>query len=692
MATEQEPGSSPWHAGESRLQQRLGVAERMAVFGRKVIRDYLPDQHRAFYGQLPFLLAGVVDADGNPWATVLEGQPGFLSSPDTKALRIGALPGPGDPAGPALKPGSAVGLLGIEPHTRRRNRLNGTVTALDGTGFLVGVDQAFGNCPQYIQTRTLSFAHQPGRQTTVAAEHGKELDDAARATIASADTFFIASYVDLGDSATGRAVDVSHRGGKPGFIRIDGNVLTIPDFAGNLHFNTLGNLLLNPRAGLTFVDFITGDLLQLTGSTELVLEGDEVAAFQGAERLWRLKVEQFVRRRGALALRGKFGEYSPNSLLTGTWAEADGRRAAAALLRAWRPFRVARIVRESTSIVSFHLEPADGAGLPAFQAGQHLPIRLRLAENAPALIRTYTLSAAPSDGDFRISVKREGAASSYLHDRVSVGDLLDVRAPEGGFVVDAAERRPLVLISAGVGITPMLAMLRHVVYEGLRTRGMRQTWFLHSARTAAERPFDTELAALTELGNGAIQVLRALSQPDSSTTQGVDYDYRGRLSADLLQAVLPFGDFDFYLCGPGAFTQDLYDGLRALRVPDDRIHAEAFGPSTLKRSQDPGQAAPLPALAPPATEPVHVVFARSGKEARWLPGSGTLLELAEARGLTPEFSCRGGTCGTCRTPVLSGEVTYRTPPTAPVGSGASLICCAVPAAGQGPDARLVLDL
>jgi predicted pyridoxine 5'-phosphate oxidase superfamily flavin-nucleotide-binding protein len=324
---ESEPGSSPWHAGETQLQQRVGVAERMAVFGSKVIRDYLPDQHRAFYGQLPFLLVGVVDADGNPWATVLEGRAGFLSSPDADTLRISALPNPGDPARLALGLGSAVGLLGIELQTRRRNRLNGTVTAVDGTGFLVGVDQAFGNCPQYIQTRTLSFANQPGQKAAVPVERGPSLDDAARATIASADTFFIASYVDIGadtiDRAARRGVDVSHRGGKPGFIRIDGDVLTIPDFAGNLHFNTLGNLLLNPRAGLTFVDFTTGDLLQLTGSTELVLEGDEVAAFQGAERLWRLRVEQFVRRRGALALRGTFGEYSPRLLRTGSWAEAD---------------------------------------------------------------------------------------------------------------------------------------------------------------------------------------------------------------------------------------------------------------------------------------------------------------------------------------------------------------------------------
>ena len=683
---------SPWHQGERRIQERLGVADRMEVFGRKVIRDYLPDEYRAFFGQLPFLAVGAVDETGAPWATLLDGAPGFVSSPDPRTLRIGGSPGIDDPLRAAIVTGAPVGLLGIELHTRRRNRMNGHVAACDREGFAVTVEHAFGNCPQYIQTRAVSFVRVPEAPPDRLVVRAPALDETARALIAAADTFFVASYLDVDDVRTRRAVDVSHRGGKPGFVRIDGAVLTIPDFAGNLHFNTLGNLLLNPRAGLVFVDFARGDLLQLTGTTEIVFEGEEIAAFQGAERLWRFKVEQIVWRRAALALRGTFGEYSPNSLLTGSWEEAAARREAAALRRSWRPFRVARIVEESTSIRSFHLEPADGAGLPMFEAGQHLPIRLQPSANTPPVIRTYTLSVAPSDGAFRISVKRDGIASQFLHDRVSVGDLLDARAPEGGFTVDAGARRPLVLLSAGVGITPMLAMLRHVVYEGLRTRRVRPTWFIHASRTKHERPFDAELAELAAQGHGGIEVVRVLSQPEDSAAPGSDYEQRGRIDAQLLKAALPFDDYDFYLCGPAAFTQGLYDQLRDLRIPDDRIHAEAFGPSALVRRPDPGMGSAAPAFAPAATQAVHVVFAKSAKEARWTPGSGSLLELAEARGLTPEFSCRGGTCGTCRTEVLEGQVTYLSPPNAAVGPAEGLICCAVPAAGEDPDRRLVLDL
>lgn len=683
--------SGPWHPGEQILQHRLGVAERMESQGRKVIRNFMPDQHRLFYAQLPFIVVGAVDASGTPWATLVEGEPGFVSSPDPTTLRIAAQPGTGDPVGSALATSNSVGMLGIELHTRRRNRANGTVTRLDSQGFEVTVQHAFGNCPQYIQTRTASFVRRPGSKVDAEVERASTLDDAAREMIAAADTFFIASYVDVGSESVRREVDVSHRGGKAGFVRIDGQVLTIPDFAGNLHFNTLGNLLLNPRAGLVFVDFNSGDLLQLAGTTEIVLEGTEISRFQGAERLWRFKVEQMVRRRGVLALRFRFGEYSPNSLMTGSWTQAQAREKAEALHNAWRPFRVARIVQESKTIRSFHLEPEDEAGLPLFQAGQHLPIRLRLAPDAPALIRTYTLSTAPSDGSYRISVKRDGVASQHLHDRIQVGDRLEARAPDGTFTTDAQERRPLVLVSAGVGITPMLAMLRHVLYEGLRIRRIRKTWFLHGARNQAERAFDQELAELVRRGNGAIRWVRALSQPEPGAVQGVDYEHHGRIDVQVLQRVLQLDDYDYCLCGPAAFTQGLYDGLRELRIPDDRIHAEAFGPSTLVRKLDPDPSL-RPALAPAAKEPVHVVFARAGKEARWEPGSGSLLDLAERNGLAPEFSCRGGTCGTCRTRVLDGQVTHVVRHSAATDSGTGLICCAVPAQGETPNAPLVLDL
>ncbi|MEP6971357.1 MAG: pyridoxamine 5'-phosphate oxidase family protein, partial [Betaproteobacteria bacterium] len=451
--------ASPWHDGERAIQQRLGVAQRMEEFGRKVIRDFMPDQHRQFYAQLPLLVLGTVDAEGLPWASVLEGQHGFAHSPDAKALRIDALLWASDPARTGLAPGEPLGLLGIELHSRRRNRLNGRVSAQDVRGLTVAVEQAFGNCPQYIQTRDESSTRRTEWPPDGDAEQLAGLDDAARTMISAADTFFVASYVDPDGDISRRQVDVSHRGGKSGFVRIDGETLTIPDFAGNLQFNTLGNLLVNPRAGLLFLDFASGDLLQLSGRTEIVFDGGEVSSFQGAERLWRVTVERAVRRRGALRTRFAFGEFSPNSLLTGSWEQAAARRAAAAMRREWRPMRVSRIEQESATVLSFHLEPADGAGAATHLAGQHLPIRLTLPGFEAPTLRTYTLSSAPSDAHYRISVKRQGAVSSHLHDRIKVGDTIEARAPQGTFTLDAALRRPVVLLSGGVGVTPMLAML-----------------------------------------------------------------------------------------------------------------------------------------------------------------------------------------------------------------------------------------
>ena len=673
---------SPWHAGERQLQAHVGVAERMEAFGRKVIRREMPDQHRMFYQQLPFMLYGAVDAQGNPWASILEGPPGFARSPAPGTLHFDSVPVLDDPA--QLKPGAAIGLLGIELHTRRRNRINGRIDAMTGDGFDVAVDQSFGNCPQYIQLR--QFRSVPmADPATLTVEHLNGLDEAAMAMIANADTFFVASYVDVDGE---RSVDVSHRGGQAGFVQVQGNLLTIPDFAGNLHFNTLGNLLLNPRAGLLFIDFNSGDLLHLSGRTEIILEGPQVEAFQGAERLWTFEVERVVRRPAALALRWRFDGVSPNSLMTGTWEQAAARLQAQALGDRWRPMRVVRIEAQSHNIRSIYLEPADGAGLPVFQAGQHLPLRFNI--DGEVHIRTYSLSSAPSDDFFRISVKREGRVSSHLHEQVNVGDLLEARTPQGHFTVAPHERRPLVLLAAGVGITPLLSMLREVVYQGLRTRHIRPTWLFQSSRTLADLPFRAELDQLLEVAGDAVRVLRVLSQPEADVKEGEDFDLTGRIDTGLIKTLLEVEDYDqldFVLCGPGSFTQGLYDSLRDMDIRDARIHAETFGPSTLRRQPDPD--ALVIEQPPAAITSVPVVFERSAKEARWHPDGGSLLELAESRGLRPEFSCRGGSCGTCKTRLISGQVNYPQVPAELPDDGDVLICCAVPAQGSQP---LVLDL
>lgn len=672
---------SPWHAGERQLQEKVGVAERMEVLGQKVIRDYMPDQHREFYHQLPFMIAGTVDGSGQPWATLIEGEEGFVTSPDPRRLSfdLAAMAlDPLDPASSGLDAGDAIGLLGIELHTRRRNRINGQIRQASAQRLEIAVEHSYGNCPQYIQLRQYRRVPERGGERV----DSTELDARPRALIEGADTFFVASYVEHDDGR--RSVDVSHRGGRAGFVRVEGNRLTIPDYAGNLFFNTLGNLSVNPRAGLLFIDFATGDVLQLGGRAEIILDSPLIKAFEGAERLWTFDVEQVVLRPAAISLRWAFEEYAPTSLMTGTWAETDARLREREQRNQWQRWRVHSVQQESADIRSLVLAPEAGVA-PDFAAGQHLPIRITTAAGE-TLLRTYSLSSAPSDGQLRISVKAQGVVSRHLHEQVQVGDVLDVRPPLGSFTLNSDSKRPLVLIGAGVGITPLLSMLREQVALG---QG-RRIHFFQGARTLAELPFQAELRELVQRAGGLLKIHRALSTPEADALPGRDYEQHGRIELAQIKAVLSFDDYDFYLCGPAAFTQAIYDGLRDLNVADVRIHAEAFGPSTLKRRTD-GQAATF-VQPPAATEPVPVYFSASSKEARWTPDSGSLLELAESRGLTPEFSCRGGSCGTCKTRLLSGQVHYPNPPAELPQDGGVLICCVVPAQGEDGVQPLVLDL
>jgi hypothetical protein len=316
---------SPFHAGSRSIQQRLGIEEKMDRQGRKGVRAFMPEQHRSFFPLLPFLLVGSVDARGQPWASVLVGAPGFVSSPAATSLRVNAAPLFGDPLQDNLREGAVLGVLGIELPTRRRNRLNGTVSGLDEGGFTVEVAQSFGNCPMYIQSRSTYFEHNPATPQPRLVQRSQQLDEAAQKLIANADTFFIATAAQEPEQGEfhRKGIDVSHRGGKPGFVRIDDSqTLTFPDFIGNSHYRTLGNLLLESRAGLLFIDFASGDLLYVAVQGELIWEGAEVQAFVGAERLVRLRVREAIRIEGGLPLRFSELEYSPALERTGTWAAA----------------------------------------------------------------------------------------------------------------------------------------------------------------------------------------------------------------------------------------------------------------------------------------------------------------------------------------------------------------------------------
>ncbi|MBC9250386.1 pyridoxamine 5'-phosphate oxidase [Pseudomonas alcaligenes] len=301
--------NSPFHPGEQQIQSRLGVRAKLEDIGQRVIRDHMPEQHREFFALLPWLLVGSQDEEGQPHASLLWGQPGFVHSPDPQRLQIAAHPEADDPLAANLATGARLGLLGLELPTRRRNRLNGRVTASDAQGFTLGVQQSFGNCPKYIQSRAWhAHERQPGPL-----EQGHGLDQRWLALVLRSDTLFIASQ--NADPHSG-GIDISHRGGAPGFVSLgaDGR-LWLPDYAGNLMFNTLGNLLLDPRCSLLWVDFASGDLLQLQARAELYWP-EQYAALgmavpAGAERLLALSPGHWRLRRSRLPLNFAAAQLSP---------------------------------------------------------------------------------------------------------------------------------------------------------------------------------------------------------------------------------------------------------------------------------------------------------------------------------------------------------------------------------------------
>lgn len=355
----------------------------------------------------------------------------------------------------------------------------------------------------------------------------------------------------------------------------------------------------------------------------------------------------------------------------------------------WRKFKITRIVAESAVIKSFYLEPADGAAIAPHRAGQHLPIRLPQADGEPPLLRTYTVSVAPSAQQLRISVRKLGVGSSHLHDAIAVGDVIDCREPDGDFIIDTAPAHPVVMIAAGVGITPILAMISHLIDEGERTGAMRPIIFFYAARTRAERGFDDELNRLSARSNGKLAIIRLLQETGDAVI-GVDYEEQGILSAGVLEKYLGFQLYDFYMCGPPGFMQAVYDALTSHGVADHRIFAEAFGPASLKRQVETRSTEPK---AEASKVPVDLVFNAAGDHGVWAPGAGSLLEFAESSGLTPEFGCRVGACGACKTPLIAGAVAYFRETSAAHGDDEVLICSAVPAAtADGSINKLVLAI
>ncbi|WP_445152121.1 MOSC domain-containing protein [Baekduia sp. Peel2402] len=353
------------------------------------------------------------------------------------------------------------------------------------------------------------------------------------------------------------------------------------------------------------------------------------------------------------------------------------------------PLRVAAVQRESDTIMSFSLVPPEGAGAGTVRAGQYVTLRVRADPDsaAPPLVRSYSLSALPgADGTLRISVKRDGAVSRWLHDHVHAGDVLDVAAPRGAFVLreDDDVARPVVLLSAGVGATPVLAMLAQLA----ATATARPVWWVHGARGAREHAFAAEATSLLARLPDAHHLI-AYSGPTVVGDQDKDHDISGRLDgAALDRAGVPV-DADYYLCGPDRFMRALSTALVARGVAPERIATETFGAVAIARTgivETGDRPAPHAPDGPTGTGP-EVTFARSGITAAWDGDRyNNLLELAEACDVPVAFSCRTGVCQTCATSVVAGEVAYAPEPLERPEDGVALVCCSRPTAPVTLDA------
>jgi ferredoxin-NADP reductase/MOSC domain-containing protein YiiM/ferredoxin len=341
----------------------------------------------------------------------------------------------------------------------------------------------------------------------------------------------------------------------------------------------------------------------------------------------------------------------------------------------FRSLRVARKLQESSNVTSLVLEPADSKPLTPGLAGQYIVLRLRPGPEESALLRSYSLSGAPSEDRYRISVKREphGAAGAYIDTRVQAGDLLDVSAPRGSFTLRQGER-PVVLVSAGIGATPVLAMLYALAVEQTR----REIWWIHGARNSGEHPFATEVRELLKTLPGNRSHI-CYSAPKPTDRPDIDFDKAGRVGVQMFEEMGVPPDADFYICGPAAFMSGLVDGLAGWGVARDRLHTENFGSGP---SMTPGIAA-VPRRPPhPPGEAAEigplVSFTRSNLAVRWGSAFHSLLELAEACDVPVRWSCRTGVCHNCETGLISGSVTYQPDPVEPPAAGNLLICCSQP--------------
>lgn len=617
-------GAPPFHQGELDVQD-LAQESHIAQRNGSVINDTILAGAIPFIAQQNMLLVSSLDTMGNVWTSVLMGQAGFISAPNATSLLLDTnqmINQIHDPLWQNIIANPQVGMLAIELDTRRRFRVNGKIQMLDEHRFLIEVEQAYPNCPKYIQRRSIKINQQAIGLKIPTLNKGTALTKLHTELIENADSLFVGSASPVENStnsSTGltnqHGGDVSYRGGFPGFVEVlDGMRLRIPDYQGNSMFNTLGNIHAYPKAGLVFIDFESKRLLQVTGRAQILWGKDDPNnKTNGTQRFWELEVDSWQETQLPAELNWHFFDYSPHNPREQKTEKTNQPDQVELIIQ--------KIENKNAKIKMFRLASEDGGILPAFEPGAHLPVEISFA-GVTKIERYYSLISSSHDKRFyEIAVQREDygrGGSKFIHDNSQIGTLIKAKLPRNEFPLSPIDKHT-VLIAGGIGITPILSMLKTLVDK-------KSSFEIHyTAKTEEDLAFKQDIIEL------------AGDKAHFYISSGAN---ARRLDMNLLMQNIRY-DSHIFLCGPVRLIKAARDIGQELGINPAQIHFESFGSSPKDSDSE-----------------IQVTLKKSATVVN-VKQSQTILEALIEKNISVPFDCKRGECGMCSTGVIDGKVDHR---------------------------------
>ena len=625
-----------FHQGELDVQAMANESAIALRNGQVVSSNILPGAI-PFIAQQNMLVISSVDEAGLPWSSVLFGTPGFMQASNSESLLLDAskmLINEHDPLWKNISNNPQVGVLAIELSTRRRFRVNGRIQntstgeqgadhkgkSLADSQFEITVQQAYPNCPKFIQRRNLKIEQQAYSEVLPAPISGTQLTSVHVDIISNSDSFFVSSASIL-KGKNEHSVDASHRGGFPGFIKVlDDNRLLIPDYQGNSMFNTLGNIHVYPKAGIIIVDYENSRVLQLSGSAKILWDQqDDTNHSSGTKRFWELSVEKWQVTEIPKGVNWNFQDYSPHN--PREIKAKDSKENSVIGVNGKMSLTINNVEKKSTRINAYQLQAQDGAILPTFEAGAHLPIEVTLDSGKKVLRHYSILSSTQENRFYEIAIQNEEhgrGGSKALHKQLTLNSVINVLPPKSEFSL-TPNNKHVVLIAGGIGITPILSMLRELVDNN-------SSFEIHyAAKNEADLVFKKEVEAL--VGTNAYFY----------TSEGEQVK---RL--DLPNLIKGTGSSSHvYMCGPLRMISQVRELAGERGLPDSQVHFESFG-----------------AVSQPNDKAIEVNLKKSNQVIVVEPNQ-TILDALIEKNISVPFDCKRGECGMCATTVLAGEAEHR---------------------------------